>query len=100
MTLVNVVSLKRLQACWLLHASAKKPMKIWYRLARKASWSDAAEVVEALTNVSVLNDNRFVFNIKGNDFRIVAKIHFKTRTLFVRFAGSHTEYDQIDANKV
>lgn len=100
MTLVNVVTLKRLQACWTKHASAKKAMKIWYKLTRKSKWTNAAEVVAAFPNVSVLNDNRFVFNIKGNEFRIVVKIHFKTKTLFVRFAGSHVEYDLIDANKV
>ena len=97
---MNVVALKRLQACWREHPAAKKPMTIFYKIARKAKWSNAAEVVNAFANVSVLNDNRFVFNIKGNDFRIVAKIHFKTKTLFVRFAGSHAEYDLIDANKV
>ncbi len=83
-----------------MHASAKKPMTVWFKLVKASKWKNAADVVAAFPHVSVLNRNRFVFNVKGNDFRIVAKVHFKTKTLFVRFAGSHVEYDLIDANKV
>lgn len=97
---MNVVTRKRLRAFWEKHPDSKEPLNAWHKVARSATWKNAAEVVTALPGVSVLNDNRFVFNIKGNDYRLVVKISFRFKTVFVRFVGTHPEYDNIDANTV
>lgn len=97
---MNVVTRRALQAFWTAHRDAKKPLSVWHRLVRAARWTRATDVTEAFPNVSVLSNNRFAFNIKGNDYGLIVKIHFKTKTVFVRFVGTHVEYDDIDANEV
>ena len=97
---MRVITKRRLAEFWDEHPDAEEALTIWYRLARAARWKNAADVQVALSNVSVLNDNRFVFNVRGNKYRLIAKINFRRAIVFVRFVGTHEEYDHIDAGSV
>jgi mRNA interferase HigB len=89
-----------------LHESALKYPDLrdsiddWYRKTRDADWSNFQEIKETFNLVDYVGNDRYVFNIKGNKYRLVALIHFNRRTLYVRFLGTHKEYDAIDCSTV
>ncbi len=82
------------------HQDAKEPLKAWYYEAKHAQWSSPTDVKDHYRSASILKDNWVVFNISGNKFRLVARINYISKTVFVRFIGTHQEYDKIDAEKI
>jgi mRNA interferase HigB len=80
--------------------SATVALNSWYDIVREADWSKPADIKQAFNNVDYAGNDRYIFNIKGNDFRLVAMIFFDKRTLFVRFIGTHSEYDRIDCSTI
>jgi mRNA interferase HigB len=94
---MHVVSIKRLKQFWQTHADAEQPLKAWYHDAKTASWQSFQDIKNRYRSADVLPGNRVVFNIKGNTYRLVVRIHFNTGRLFIRFVGTHAEYDRIDA---
>ena len=81
-------------------AAVKAQLDSWYDLVRKAEWRNSAELKTQVASASVLTAERVVFNIKGNDYRLIASINYARQVLFVKWLGTHREYDQIDARKV
>ncbi len=69
----------------------------WYNIAKAADWNKLADI---FNNVDYVGNDRYVFNIKGNDFRLVTMIFFDKRTLYIRFIGTHAEYDKIDCSTI
>jgi mRNA interferase HigB len=70
----------------------------WYDLVKSADWGKISEIKQTFNSVDYVKNDRFVFNIKGNQYRIVAMIFFDIRTVFIRFVGTHAEYDKIDVS--
>lgn len=81
-------------------ADAKGPLEAWYAEARHAQWATPAEVKAQYGSASIIGDNRVVFNIAGNKYRLIVKINYHSKTVFVRFVGTHQEYDKINAEEV
>jgi mRNA interferase HigB len=79
---------------------AKGPLKAWYYEATHAQWASPADVKAQYGSASILKDNRVVFNIAGNKYRLVVRINYDSKTVFVRFIGTHREYDKIDAEVI
>lgn len=79
---------------------AKGPLDTWYYEARHAHWASPADVKAKYGSGSILKDNRVVFNISGNKYRLVVRINYNSKTVFVRFIGTHKEYDKIDAEVI
>jgi mRNA interferase HigB len=82
------------------HPEATEPLNIWYNLVKEADWKSFADVKNTFNSVDYVGDNRYVFNIKGNYYRIVALVFFSVRTVYVKFIGTHAEYDKIDVKTV
>jgi mRNA interferase HigB len=82
------------------HADAREPLMAWYRQVRRADWSTPAEVKRELRSASILKDGRVVFNIAGNKYRVVVWINYPYRVLYIRFVGTHRQYDSIDAQSI
>jgi mRNA interferase HigB len=82
------------------YQDAKGSFEAWYYEAKHAQWSSPADVKDHYRSASILKDNRVVFNISGNKYRLVARINYSSKTVFVRFIGTHQEYDKIDAEKI
>ena len=82
------------------YADAREPLLAWYRQVRRVDWATPADVKRAIGNASILNDDRAVFNIAGNKYRIVVWINYPYRVVYVRFIGTHRQYDNIDAQTV
>lgn len=89
-----------LRKFWLKHADSEQYLKTWYDTVMQSNWNDPTDVKNTYSNASILKNGRIVFNIKGNSYRLVSKINFEKQWLFVRFIGTHTEYDKIDANTI
>lgn len=76
---------------------AEQPLKAWYDEAKAATWKSPQDIKNAYRNASFIANNRVVFNIKGNDYRLIVAVAYRVRIVYVKFIGTHAEYDQIDA---
>ena len=85
---------------WTLHPLAEIPLRGWYTQASKAVWWTPADIKTAQRRASFLANIRVVFNIKGNDYRLVVAVRYTQQLLFVRFIGPHAEYDRINADTI
>ncbi|MBS1578855.1 MAG: type II toxin-antitoxin system HigB family toxin [Bacteroidetes bacterium] len=90
-----IVTKTRLNEYSRKHSVAAESLNYWYNVVHKANWKSFADVLNDFNSVDKVGNDRFVFNIKGNGFRLVAMIHFDIRTVCVRFIGTHAEYDKI-----
>lgn len=79
---------------------AKGPLEAWHYEVRRAHWESPADIKEKFASASILKGSRVVFNIGGNKYRLVTKINYSTKVVFIRFIGTHAEYDQIDAEEI
>jgi mRNA interferase HigB len=89
-----------LREFWGKHADSEQYLKTWYNTAMDAVWKTPNDVKQTYSSASILRDSRVVFNIKGNAYRLVAKFNYEKQWIFVRFIGTHDEYDKIDANTI
>ena len=97
---MRVYSKGTLRDYWESHPSAYRSLKAWYDDAVEANWKTPSDIKAVYGNASIIANNRVVFNIKGNDYRLVVRIHYNTQEVFVRFVGTHSEYDKIDATTI
>jgi mRNA interferase HigB len=82
------------------YQDAKGPLEAWFDEAKRAQWASPADVKASYRSASILKGNRVVFNIAGNKYRLVVRINYDSKTVFVRFVGTHCEYDRIDAEVI
>lgn len=82
------------------HADAGATLDEWYAAVKEVDWSNLAEMKLRFNSVDYVGNDRYVFNIRGNNYRLVAMIFFNKRTVFVRFIGTHAEYDKIDCSTI
>lgn len=82
------------------YADAREPGMAWYRQAKSADWATPPAVKRDVRSASILRDGRVVFNVAGNKYRIVVWINYPYRVVYIRFVGTHRQYDQIDAQTV
>jgi mRNA interferase HigB len=97
---MRVIALGTLREFWRRHPNAEMPLRAWYAIARRAVWRRPAEIKAHYRNASFTANNRVIFNIKGNDYRLVTAVHYNRGLMFVRFVGTHREYDRIDAAEI
>jgi mRNA interferase HigB len=84
----------------LIHADSDGALENWYNIASNSNWANFNGMKNTFNSVDAVENDRYVFNIKGNDYRLIALIIFKKRTLFILFIGTHKEYDKINAATV
>ncbi len=97
---MRVISRKTLVQFWTKHRDAEHPLKAWFREAGQAHLSSPNELKQHYPTISILSSNRIVFNIKGNKYRLITMINFDYGQVFIRFIGTHAEYDKIDATMI
>jgi mRNA interferase HigB len=95
-----IISYGKLRDFYETHVDAKDALNNWYRLTTQADWANYHEIKSMFNSVDAVGNDRFVFNIRGNNYRIVAMIFFDVRTVYVRFVGNHKEYDQVDCTSI
>lgn len=94
---MNIVAFRTLRAFYEKHADCENQLKTWYKEATNANWKSPNDVKETFSSASIINDNRMVFNIKGNKYRLIVKFNYKYGWAWIRFIGTHSEYDKINA---
>jgi mRNA interferase HigB len=97
---VRVIAKKTLRSFWIKHKECEQQLKSWYKEAEDALWKEPGDIKSEYPSASFLEDNRVVFNIKGNKYRLVVKINYSYKIVWIRFIGTHSEYDRIDASKI
>lgn len=95
-----IIATRTLRRFWERHPSAKQAVQAWVDEVRQASWQQPADVKACYAHASILGNRRVVFNIKGNDYRLIVAIAYGLGVVYVKFIGTHAEYDDIDAATV
>jgi mRNA interferase HigB len=97
---LRIISKKILRDFWEVHPDSEQRLKAWYQETSKAEWEGPGQIKSAYPTASFLADNRVVFNIKGNHYRLIVKISYEYKMIWIRFVGTHAEYDKIDAKTI
>ena len=97
---VRIISKKILREFWLKHADSQQQLTSWFRETSNIEWESPADIKREYPSASFLQDNRVVFNIKGNKYRLIVRINYDYQMVWIRFIGTHTEYDKIDATRI
>jgi len=98
---MHVLSMRALKLFWEREPKAERPLRAWFTLVRKAEWTGPADVKAMFgTTVDFVADNRAIFDIGGNKYRLIAYIAYQHRRVLVKFVGTHKEYDALDAEKI
>ena len=100
LALVRIIARGTLRDFWQVNADAEQPLKAWFREAEAADWRSPHAVKAQYGNASIMRDSRIVFNIAGNKYRLIVKFNYPYRIGYIRFIGTHAEYDEIDAEAI
>ena len=97
---MRIISRKALRDSWEKHPDARQPLQAWYADVKHADWKSPSDIKAAYRNASFLANNRVVFNIKGNRYRLIVAVQYQFGIVYIRFVGTHNEYDKVDAAKI
>jgi len=97
---MRVIAKSTLREFWEKYPDCEQQLKTWYQEADSAHWNGPTDIKKDYPSASILMDNRVVFNIKGNNYRLIVRINYSYQMIWLRFVGTHAEYDKIDASKI
>ena len=97
---MRIIARKVLREFWAGHPDAEQALQAWYHDVKRARWKRPADVKAVYRTASVVGNNRVVFNIKGNQYRIVVAVQYQFGIVYIRLVGTHREYDRIDATTI
>jgi mRNA interferase HigB len=97
---MRVIAKKILRDFWEKHNDSEQQLKTWHKEASKANWVNPNAIKKEYAKASVLKSGRVVFNICGNKYRLIVDINYDRQWIFIRFIGTHNEYEKIDADKI
>ena len=97
---MRVVTPRRLKEYAEKEPSSKIPLLHWYEIVKSANWNNINDIRNDFRTVDYVGNNRYVFNIKGNDYRLVAIVILASRKVYIRFIGTHKEYDKVNAKEI
>ncbi|MCE7063467.1 type II toxin-antitoxin system HigB family toxin [Dyadobacter sp. CY343] len=95
-----VISYKLIREFTVHYPDSANALNTWFKASEKANWSNFHQLKEDFNSVDAVGNDRYVFNIKGNNYRLIALINFSIRTIYLLFIGTHGEYDKIDASTI
>ena len=98
--LKNIIALKHLVAFYKKHPNSKSSLKIWIAVTKHVDWQKPSDVLQDFPDADPIKNNRVVFNIAGNKYRLIVQLSYPRQWVFIKFIGSHAEYDRIDAATV
>jgi len=97
---MRIIAKSTLRDYWLKNKEVEQSLLSWYKVANKAKWSNFNKVKEQFGTCKVLGNDRIIFKIKGNKYRLIVKISFENQLIWIRFIGTHSEYDSINAKEI
>jgi mRNA interferase HigB len=97
---MNIISRLQLREFWEKHPDSEIPLRLWFTKVKKAKWKNLNELKSDYPTADYVGDNRVVFDIKGNHYRIIVLVFFEGQKVYIRFVGTHKKYDKIDAKTI
>ena len=97
---MHIISRKTLLLYWAKAPETEQPLKAWFAETEKALWKNPSEIKDKYRSASILKNNRVVFNICGNKYRLIVRINYSSKVVFIRFVGTYLEYDKINAEEI
>lgn len=97
---MKIISVSTLKIFWAAHPDSEQSLKAWIDEVRNAEWKTPNNIKEQFRSASILKSRRAVFNIKGNDYRLVTAVAYRFGAIYIKFIGTHKHYDCIDANTI
>ena len=97
---MRIISRRALREFWEKHPDARQSLQAWYVDVKRVEWKTPSDIIDVYRNANIVENNRAVFNIKGNHYRIVVAIQYEFGIVYIRFVGTHPEYDKIDATRI
>ena len=97
---MRIIAIKNLHDFWKTHPEAKAPLEAWVVEARHATWKNAHDIKIKYRNASLVGNKHVVFNIKGNDYRLIVAVAYRFGAVYITFIGTHKEYDKVNAATV
>ena len=98
---MRIISKKKLKDFWSKYSDAEQPLRAWHAKAKLSEWNTSSDIKEAYRNASFVTNNRVIFNIKGNKYRLVVAINYSFGIIiYIRFIGDHKDYDKLDTTQI
>lgn len=97
---MRIIARSTLRTFWDKYPDSEQPLKAWFSEASRANWQSPSDIKSLYRNASIVANNRVVFNIKGNDYRLIVHVRYDIGIVFIRFVGTHKEYDKVDAANI
>lgn len=97
---MRVIAKRTLWEFWEQHTGAQPALEEWYLIAEKADWQNPNDITTSISDTRYLGNDRFLFKIKGNHYRLIVKVNFAYQIVYIRFVGTHAKYDKIDATTI
>lgn len=97
---MRIIARKTLIDFWKIYPDSEQPLKAWFQISKNAQWNNPADIKTQFGNASFVANNRIVFNIAGNKYRLVVALNYRYSIIYIRFIGTHKEYDKIKVEEV
>ncbi len=97
---MRIIALKTIKDYWTKHSETEQPLKSWYDEVKKADWEKPEDILREFPKARVIKNDRVIFNIKGNRFRLVVAVKYDFKIFYIRFISTHAEYDKINAEEI
>jgi mRNA interferase HigB len=97
---MRIIAKKMLREFWEIHPDAEQALRAWHTKTKQADWESTSDVKKDYRNASFVANNRVIFNIKGKQYRLVVAINYPYQIIYIRFVGTHNEYDKIDTTTI
>lgn len=97
---MRIIAKKTLRDFWETHPDAEQPLKAWHARAKSKEWKTSSDIKQDYGNASFIANNRVIFNIKGNTYRLITIANYDFGIIYIRFIGTHKEYDKVDATTI
>ena len=97
---MRIIAVSTLREFWKQHPDALEPLSAWVAVVSRAQWSQPADIKAQYQSASILKNRRAVFNIKGNDYRLIVAVAYQLGIVYIKFVGTHKQYDAVDAETV
>ncbi len=96
----RIIAKRTLREFWEKNPDSEQYLKTWFETASNAEWKSPNDVKNTFANASIMKNSRVVFNIKGNSYRLIVKFNYEKQWAFIRFIGTHADYDKINADEI
>jgi mRNA interferase HigB len=97
---MRIIALKTIKEFWRKHSETEQSLKAWFDEVEQADWDSPNDVLADFPNTKVLSNDRLIFKIKGNKYRLVVAVKYEFKIVYIRFIGTHAEYDKINAEEI